>query len=48
MPPQLAQAFGFVPAFAPEPEHASQVTDVGMRICAALPENASSSVISIL
>src|SRR6516225_1609480 len=37
-PPQVGQAFGLVPAFAPEPEQASQVTEVGMRTCAVLPE----------
>ena len=36
-PPQVAQAFGLVPALAPEPEQASHVTEVGMRICAVLP-----------
>ena len=47
-PPQVGQVLGFDPAFAPVPEHASQVTEVGMRIWAALPENASSSVIYML
>src|SRR5262245_37055729 len=47
-PPQVGQALGWVPALAPEPEQTSQVTDVGMRICAVLPANASSSLISIL
>ena len=36
-PPQVAQVFGLVPALAPVPEQASQVTEVGMRICAVLP-----------
>ena len=36
-PPQVAQVFGLEPGFAPEPEHASQVTEVGMRTCAVLP-----------
>ena len=39
---------GIEPAFAPVPEQDSQVTEVGMRICADLPANASSSVISML
>ena len=47
-PEQVGQVLGLVPALAPVPEHASHVTDVGMRICAALPVNASSSVISML
>src|SRR5271170_4031910 len=34
-PPHIGQVFGLVPALAPEPEQASQVTEVGMRICAA-------------
>ena len=36
-PPQVAQVFGLEPAFAPAPEQASQVTEVGMRTCAVLP-----------
>ena len=36
-PPQVPQAFGRVPALAPVPEQASQVTEVGMRISAVLP-----------
>ena len=36
-PPQVAQTFGLVPALAPEPEQVSQITEVGMRICAVLP-----------
>ena len=47
-PPQVVQVFGLVPALAPVPEQASQVTEVGMRTCAVLPAKASSSVISIL
>src|SRR5580692_905229 len=47
-PAHIGHAFGLVPGFAPLPEQASQVTDVGMRICAVLPEKASSSEISIL
>ena len=47
-PPQVAQGFGLVPALAPEPEQISQVTEVGMRIWAVLPSNASSRVISML
>jgi len=37
-----------IPALAPLPEQVSQVTEVGSRICAVLPEYASSSVISML
>jgi hypothetical protein len=37
MPPQVRQVVGAVPVLAPEPEHASQMTEVGTRICAALP-----------
>ena len=37
-PPQVGQAFGLVPVLAPEPEQASQVTEVGIRTCAVLPE----------
>ena len=48
LPPQVGQVFGLVPALAPVPEQASQVTDVGMRTCAVLPAKASSSVISML
>src|SRR5262249_61223715 len=44
-PAQVGQALGRVPGLAPEPEQASQVTEVGLLICAVLPENASSSVI---
>src|SRR5664279_3354397 len=47
-PPQVAQAFGLLPALAPVPEQASQATEVGMRICAVLPSNASSRLISML
>src|SRR5689334_6078052 len=47
-PAQVEQGLGLVPALAPLPEHASQVTDVGMRICADLPANASSRLISML
>src|SRR6185312_5070010 len=47
-PPQLLHGFGLVPTLAPLPEQASQTTEVGIRICAVLPLNASSSVISIL
>src|SRR5579871_2341513 len=36
-PAHIGQVFGLVPALAPEPEQASQVTEVGMRTCAALP-----------
>ena len=44
----VRQVFGLVPALAPVPEQASQVTEVGMRTCAVLPSKASSSVISML
>src|SRR5262245_44994050 len=47
-PPQVGQALGFVPALAPEPEHGSQVTDVGMRTCATFPKYASCRLISML
>src|SRR6202044_4222752 len=47
-PAHIGHAFGLVPGFAPLPEQASQVTDVGMRTCAVLPAYASSSEISIL
>ena len=47
-PLQCWQVFGLVPALAPEPEQASQVTEVGSRTCAVLPAKASSSVISML
>ncbi len=36
-PPQVRQVVGAVPDLAPEPVQASQVTDVGTRICAVLP-----------
>ena len=41
-PPQVAQVFGLVPALAPEPEQASQVTEVGMRTARSCPRKASS------
>ena len=44
----MAQVVGCVPGLAPEPEHSSQVTAVGTRICAVRPLKASSSVISML
>ena len=47
-PLQCWQVFGLVPGLAPEPEQASQVTEVGSRTCAFLPPKASSSVISML
>src|SRR3954447_8278249 len=47
-PPQVAQVFGFDLGLAPVPEQASQVTEVGTFRLAVLPENASSSVISML
>src|SRR5277367_733925 len=37
-PPHIAQALGLEPGLAPLPEHASQVTEVGMRTAAVLPE----------
>src|SRR5262249_8400932 len=37
-PPQVGQALGLVPALAPEPEQPSQVTEVGMRTWAVLPQ----------
>ena len=36
-PAQVGQVVGLVPARAPEPEHVSQETLVGTRICAVLP-----------
>ena len=39
---------GLEPGLAPEPEQASQVTEVGISIVAVLPVKASSSVISRL
>ncbi len=36
-PLQLGQATGLEPGSAPLPEHVSQVTEVGTRICAILP-----------
>src|SRR5262249_60757587 len=36
-PPQVGQALGLVPALAPEPEQAPQVTEGGIPICAGLP-----------
>src|SRR5665213_1049391 len=36
-PLHIGQALGLVPVLAPEPEHDSQVTDVGRRTCAFLP-----------
>ena len=47
-PPQVRQTFGVEPGLAPVPEQTSHTTEVGMRISAALPANASSSVMSIL
>jgi hypothetical protein len=44
----MRQVVGAVPALAPEPVQASHTTEVGTRICAVLPTNASLSVISIL
>ncbi|MGY4328674.1 hypothetical protein ACVWWG_003091 [Bradyrhizobium sp. LB7.2] len=39
-PPQVEQVFGLVPALAPMPEQASQVTETGISICAVLPPKA--------
>ena len=47
-PPQVEQVLGLVPALAPMPEQASQVTETGISICAVLPPKASSRVISML
>ena len=47
-PPQVPHAVGRVPARAPEPLQGSQPTVPGTRIVACLPENASSSEISML
>src|SRR3974390_1511441 len=47
-PWQVGQVTGLEPASAPAPAHASQVTEAGTRICAALPAKASASEISIL
>src|SRR5271167_4832899 len=47
-PAQVLQVVGFDPAFAPEPEQVSQVSEVGSLIVAVLPRKASSRVISRL
>src|SRR6202007_357351 len=47
-PPHIEQVFGLVPILAPLPEQDSHVTETGISICAVLPRNASSSVISML
>src|ERR1700744_6459935 len=47
-PPHIEHVFGLVPALAPVPEQDSQVTETGISICAVLPWNASSRVISML
>src|SRR6185437_15279588 len=47
-PEHIEQVTGCVPGWAPEPEHSSHEMEVGTRICAVLPVNASSSEISIL
>src|SRR5271156_370356 len=47
-PPHIEQVFGLVPALAPVPEQDSQVTETGISICAVLPWNASSRLISML
>src|SRR5690606_15220119 len=45
-PPQLWQVTGLVPALAPDPEHDSQVSQVGTRISVSNPLAACSSVMS--
>src|SRR4051794_33715507 len=47
-PAQVGHCRGFDPDLAPEPEHASHVTEVGILIVAALPLKASVSSISML
>src|SRR5690606_6426015 len=47
-PAQVGQLVGRVPGFAPVPEHFSQETLEGTRICAVFPVYASDSVISRL
>ena len=47
-PPQVRQVTGFEPARAPDPEQASQLTEVGILMVAFLPWKASSRVISRL
>src|SRR5947208_13232708 len=47
-PLHIEQVTGWVPGLAPVPEHSEHEIEAGTRICAVLPENASSSEISIL
>ena len=47
-PPHIAQVTGCVPGLAPEPEHSEHWIEVGTRIWAVLPANASSRLISML
>jgi hypothetical protein len=47
-PPQVPQVFALVPGFAPEPEHVSQVSQLGTRISVAKPSAACSRVIYML
>ena len=47
-PPQVEQARGFEPGFAPDPVQTSQATEIGIFTVAVLPLKASSSVISML
>src|SRR5271165_3473302 len=47
-PWQVGHVMGLEPASAPAPPQASQVTEAGTRICAALPVNASTREISML
>ena len=46
-PLQAPPVLALVPGLAPVPLQASQRSQLGMRICASLPLDASSSVISI-
>src|SRR5690349_825804 len=47
-PPQVGQVLGLEPDFAPEPEQASQVMEVGIFSSAVVPWKASSREISRL
>ena len=46
-PLQVAQLLTWVPGLAPEPRQVSQLSQLGMRICASLPLAASSKVTSM-
>ena len=46
LPPQVVQVLGLVPGLAPLPWQVSQLSQLGMRICASLPLAASSREIS--